>query len=386
VLPSAAAPQTRARFALSALGCSGSLARENPNHSEDPMHDEPFSPGRIDRRAFLTSAGAGLAGAAGLGIAPGTAEAQNVSAAAQALRANFGDPRWNRDAFARLQADIDPTRTKYGWYKGVVLGVRPKEAVRPLVGFEGFSVARFLPQQPDGSWRKLLRETVFFRDLRTGQILERWQNPYTSETVRVVHTFNDPFNFTISEYFPDPPNYGGLNTQKPPRVPFRLPWSIAGSNTLLLGTDIHLFYPSALQPDKWPRESPGPTSQVSEMFRYVIRAEDMADPKNTSVEYHGTWNRVTPWLPWMLMGQAEGHILYVGDMAGYRTMDYLPQDLLDYCRKNAPKFLEAPTEDYGPSLSSIENFARNEKPAPVDPKVTVAPPGSLPPTPPRIQR
>ena len=349
------------------------------------MHHEPFSPGLIDRRAFLSSAGAGLAGAAGLALLPASAGAQNVSDAAQALRARFADPKWNRDAFARLQANLDPKKTKYGWYKGVVLGVRPKEQVRPLVGFEGFSVARFLPQNPDGSWRKLLREVVFFRDLRSGEILDRWQNPYTGESVRVVHTFNDPFNFTISEFFPDPPSYGGLITQKPPRIPFRLPWSIAGRNTLLLATDIHLFYPSALKPEQWPRESAGPMSQVSEMFRYVIRAEDMADEKKTSVEYHGTWNRVTPWLPWMLMGQAEGHVLYVGDMAGYESMDYLPQDLVEYCRKNAPKFLEAPTEDYGPSLSSIENFARNQKPAPVDPTIKVAPPGTLPPGPLRMQ-
>jgi hypothetical protein len=351
------------------------------------MANEPFSPGLMHRREFLAGAGASIAGAAGIAAlaAPAAAQPKNVSDAAEVVRARFADPKWNRDTFARLQADVDTKKQKYGWYKGVVLGVRPKEAVRPLCGFEGFSVARFLPQLPDGSWRKLLREVVFFRDLRTGQIMDAWQNPYTSENVRVVHTFNDPFNFTISDHFPDPPSYGGLIATKPPRIPFRLPWSIAGSNTVLLGTDIHLFYPSALKPEQWPRESAGTMSQVSEMFRYVIRAEDLADDRNTSVEYHGTWNRVTPWLPWMLMGQAEGHCLYVGDMAGYKSMDYLPQDLIEYCRKNAPKFLEAPTEDYGPSLSSIENYARMQKPAPVDASVKVAPPGSLPPTPPRMQ-
>ena len=38
-------------------------------------------------------------------------------------------------------------------------------------------------------------------------------------TVRVVDVANDPFNYVISEYFPDPPNYGGLNTEKPPKRP-----------------------------------------------------------------------------------------------------------------------------------------------------------------------
>lgn len=346
------------------------------------MSDQPFSPG-LARRDLL--AGMGLA-SLGLALGAGTAgeaRAASESADVRGLRERFADPKWNRDAFARLQGDLDTKRQKYGWYRGVVLGVRPGEAVRPLFGFEGFSASRLLPL-PNGSWRKVLRETVFFRSVeprsgRMGPVMDTWRNPYTDEDVKVVHTFNDPFNFTISEYFPEPPSYGGLNKDKPPRIPLRLPFSIAGNNTLLLGTDIHLYYPSALQPEQWPRESAGRMSQVSEMFRYVIRAEDMANEKNTSVEYHGTWNRITPWLPWMLMGQAPGHVVYVGDMAGYRSMDYLPQDLLEWCRKNAPKFLEAPTEDYGPSLSSIENYARTQKPAPV--KAAAAPAPDVPPQP-----
>lgn len=351
------------------------------------MSDHPFSPG-LPRREFLAGmglAGLGLAGAGHAVGAPAStaAGAAGGSAAAQALRERFADPKWNRDAFARLQGDLDTKKQKYGWYRGVVLGVRPGEVVRPLCGFEGFSASRLLPL-PDGSWRKLLRETVFFRSIeprsgRLGPVMDTWRNPYTDEDVKVVHTFNDPFNFTISEFFPEPPSYGGLNKEKPPRIPLRLPFSIAGSSTLLLATDIHLYYPSALQPDQWPRESAGPMSQVSEMFRYVIRAEDMADARNTSVEFHGTWNRITPWLPWMLMGQAPGHVVYVGDMAGYKSMDYLPQDLVDWCRRNAPKFLEAPTEDYGPSLSSIENYARTQKPAPAKP--AAAPPAGNPPPP-----
>ncbi len=40
-----------------------------------------------------------------------------------------------------------------------------------------------------------------------------------------------------------------------------------------------------------------------------------------------------------------------------------------------PGFLEAPKEDYGPSLSSLENYIKTQKPAPV-------PPGWTPPMPP----
>jgi hypothetical protein len=37
---------------------------------------------------------------------------------------------------------------------------------------------------------------------------------------------------------------------------------------------------------------------------------------------------------------------------------------LAYAEKNYPQFLSAPTEDYGPSISSLEIFARTQEPAP----------------------
>jgi hypothetical protein len=100
------------------------------------------------------------------------------------------------------------------------------------------------------------------------------------------------------------------------------------------------------------------------MFRYIIRVEDMQNAKLTSVPYQGTWNRVTPWLPWMLLGAKPGNMLYVGNMAAYDSLQYIPDDIIRYCEQNLPKFLQAPDKDYGPSLSSLENYAREQKPAP----------------------
>jgi hypothetical protein len=243
-----------------------------------------------------------------------------------------------------------------------VLAVSPNERVRELCGFEGFSCARLLPL-PDGSWRKVLREVVLYRDPTSGKLLDQWTNPWTGEVVKVVNVANDPFNFTIGEYYPDPPSYGGLNQEKPPQRELLLNWRKLGEDTLTLSTDIHLYYPNALKPDKWVRESSGAMAQVSEMFRYVIRLDHMLDAKRTSVPYHGTWNRITPWLPWMLLGARPGNVLYVGNMTAYDSIKYIPDDILKYCEQKLPKFLSAPTEDYGPSLSSLENYIREQQPA-----------------------
>ena len=316
----------------------------------------------------------------GLGMAAGVAAVAALPAAARAAappfvtKVDFKDPKWNRDTFARMDGNLDPTKEKLGWLKGKAYGVRDNEKVRPLFGVEGFSFTR-TRRLPNGDWRRLLREIIFYRDLETGQILRNWRNFYTNEEVRVVPIANDPFNFTISDTIQPPPSYGGLQTEKRAAKPFLLDWSEGPDGTLICNTGIDMIYPNALQPAKWPRESAGPMNRVSEHFIYTIKRKDAENPRLSNLPLVGSWSRITPWLPWMLMGQAPGHVSYFTHFATLQSVAQLPADLVAAARAVNPLYLSAPMEDYGPSLSSLENYARTEKPAPV-------PPGWTPPQPP----
>ena len=312
---------------------------------------------KLDRRKVLS-----MGGMSALALGACSQASTNASSIVKKdLILDFKNNLWNRDAMARIHGNIDFSKEKFGWYKGKAIGIVPGRKNLDLVGFEGFSIARLLPLE-GGKYRKVLREVGFYTDLKTGEILETFKNPYTDETVPVVPIANDPFNFTISEYYPQPPKYGGLNTAEPPKIPLLLNWDTRGDKVLLT-SDIHLFYPSSLQPDEWPRESPGRMTQVSEMFRYIIDPEQLGDPDNTSVSFFGSWVRSTPWFPWLLMDQAPGQCLYVCDQGAGDTIDLIPERMLKAAEKIDPKFLSAPTEDYGPSLSSLENYKLTEKPA-----------------------
>jgi hypothetical protein len=327
-----------------------------------------FDPSR--REMLQLAAGLGAATAA-VAAAPSVAATKKKAVPKKPKVAfnntmNFMDPEWNRDAYARLQGDIDMTSTRYGWLGGPVMGVVPGEKIRPLFYMEGFSTCRLVPVE--GGYRKLLREIVVYRELSMkgpGKILETWDNPYTGETVRVVPIMNDPFNYNITLTYPDPPSFGGLNQEKPPKMPFLLPWSVKG-DMMHLTTDIHLYYPNALQPEKWPRESAGPMVQVSELYRYYFNINDMKNPNLTQVPCSGCWSRVTPWLPWMLMGMRAGHTLYMVDFTGADNPGHVSAELRAYLDSTPErsKFLTPPDSDYGPSLSSLENYAIKETPAP----------------------
>ena len=345
----------------------------------------------MDRRKFFATGAAGASalilsnvGARAHDHAPAIPKGVPYGGKETSIAGDYIDlttARGNREAQARIYGNIDMESTKYGWFKGIVHGVRPGEGVRDLVGFSGFSATKLLPatDDMDPGYRKVLREVGFYTDLETGEVLEEWENPYLNETVKTVPIANDPFNHTITDYFIQPPNYGGLNTDMPPKRPMIMEWERQG-NLLLHPTRINLFYPAALNPEKWPRENGNVMNQVSEMFMYQMDWNDMQNPALTSVEATGTWIRITPWLPWMLMGPTPGHCTYSCFFGASDTLDGADPQVLEYAAKHYPKYLEAPETWEEPSLSSLEWYAREQTPAPLpaDGVIPVAPPPAMP--------
>ena len=276
-------------------------------------------------------------------------------------------PKGNVNAAARIDANLDESKQKWASVSGVVCGVREGGPIKDLFGFEVVSVARAWAQ-PDGSYRVPHREAIFYTDLATGDVLRTWNNPYIDEEVEVVDVINDPWNhFYAEEVKRFEPEYGGLNKPKPkPPVPFTNGFFDAGHGMVQNRRHINLYYKAALQPDTWPRESAGPMNQVSEFFTSAVKLADLQDPEKTSVHHTGSWSRVTPWLPWMLMGQAPGNCLYACFMGtADHPGDVLPRPVMDYAEKHYAKYFEAPTVWTPEGLSSLENYKKTQKPAPV---------------------
>lgn len=299
-----------------------------------------------------------------IGAAIGSPAIAAVTSPAKTLP--FDDPQWNREQAARLQAHTDG-RQIYGRCSGTINGVRPGEAVRTLLGFEVFSTIRVV-RRPDGNFDRMSKEVVFYTDPATGDPLDFWDNPYTGERVRVVDIANDPYNWVIRDWVGPPPMPGAdtHNLVKPTDAkPFKLHWSEFGPDNLVIHEGGHAYYPNRLDPDIWPRESSGKMVQVSELFRYFVRRSDVANAKLDHLPHNGIWLRITPWLPWMLMGDTPGHVMYEGEFRPADTLAFHSPKVIDRVRKRYPQYLEAPTKWYGPSLSSLEHYALEQKPAPV---------------------
>jgi hypothetical protein len=92
------------------------------------------------------------------------------------------------DAWARIQGTTDmdsETSSASAICSGVILAVRPGEALKPILGFQTFLATRLLPL-PDGNIRRVNKEVIFYTNLtrlgQAGDIIDQWQNPLTNET------------------------------------------------------------------------------------------------------------------------------------------------------------------------------------------------------------
>ena len=78
---------------------------------------------------------------------------------------NFQSNTWNRDAWARIQADLNSEKESICYTTGTILGVTPGQAVKELCGFETFLCTRLMPAAEDrdcpGRAKHRIRQTSY---------------------------------------------------------------------------------------------------------------------------------------------------------------------------------------------------------------------------------
>lgn len=304
----------------------------------------------------------------GLGLAAAATGLSGTAAVAQSngydTKLDFGghfDPQraeHNTLAFCKLMSDTRDGAESCGYFKGQVLAyVGPTKRLEPLFGFEGFGMTRTF-QIGEYAWRKLHKEVAYYTDLKTGEVMDEWRNPFLDETVKVSHVHNDVVNSTWA------PTYSfGVGPTKV-SYPFVFPWLVMGDNAIV-DFGVNTTHPAVLPPDEWPRESHGEITQVLEAIQVHASLSDLMDAKQTRVQASGSWQRISPWLPWMLMGQAPGHLFYKTITRRMEEgVEGLPQHIREYTAAHYPEYFTAPTEWKEPNVSSYEVYERENEPQP----------------------
>lgn len=297
----------------------------------------------------------------GLGLGAGALAAAGSLASTPAVAAapisdggiDYNDPKDNLYAFAKIWSFFEqPT---IGCFHGLMYMRVGTDRMIPVFGYEGTGVlqARW---EPDGTLTRVSRETGYFTDLRTGDILETWDNPITGETVPVYHFYNpllvrrmdqemSSFNFGAVTDSPTLMNEGTVFPDDTGKIPFILPFQSFGDD-LMLNWDYTHEYTNPVTPEGWPQSSTGARISPSEHFTFRLSKAELEDRSLPSARFVAGFSRISQAWPWMKMGgSGMEDIQLFGRMFSHKglpgTADVRPK-VLAYIEKHAPEYLTLP--------------------------------------------
>ncbi len=313
------------------------------------MHSNLINKLVVDKRkALKLLAGAGFGTASSSSLALGMGD--NVVATGGL---DYEDPYDNLYAFGKIWSGYD--EPVIGAFHGLMYGRVGDKRMVPVFGYTGTGVLQSRIAE-NGDLQVKSRETGYFTDLYTGDILEQWDNPWTGETVDVYHFYNDVLIGRIGPEIPEflmgadnesktLMNEGTVFADKNGKYPFVLPFQQYGDE-LMLAWDYTHEYANPVSPEGWPRSSTGPRISPSEHFTMYVSKRELEDRDIPSARMRAGFSRISQWWPFMKMGGTEyadgvlfGRMFSHKGLAGYGDV---PRKVLDYIEKNAPDYLTLP--------------------------------------------
>jgi len=179
-------------------------------------------------------------------------------------------------------------------------------------------------------YRQVSREVMLFLDPKTGQVLRQWQNPWTGETVDVVHIANDPVNSRPS--FPI-----GADGK-----PYTISMNRIGG-FVQMPLEVPLFYTNPLGGEY--QDFVGNKYHAMEIFDFAANASELLDTKYPTAYPSVSWVRISDWMPWMRMRGRQGLIIFNAMGAKLKSFAELPAVLKDEIAANYPTYTAPPPGD-----------------------------------------
>lgn len=261
---------------------------------------------------------------------------------------DVGTPEGAIAAFRKIQCSTEDRRPTVYYWTGETYSRVPGEPDRLLFRFEGMNVRQCVtvndPVRGAG-FRQVSREILFYQDPATGRIVDEWKNPWSGETLKVLHIANDPVNFRAPVF---PVTADGK--------PYRSDLQVLGDHWWSTIT-VPLFYRNPLAGDY--QDYVGGTYHATEMFNFFGRMSELADPQRHSADVNVAWARISDWLPWMKMRGRAGMLYFNG--AGRKLDGYadLPAGMRAAIEARAPLYREPPpVDDQRPNETSWTFFRK----------------------------
>ena len=271
------------------------------------------------------------------------------AAAVGAASAQPLDPMNTEDALTITRkiacSTVDGEPTTF-WWHGKAFSRRQGERDTYLFDVEGMNV-RACAAVPGGGFNLVSRELLFYKDKETGEVLKTWDNPWTGETVEVLHVANDPVN---GKYRPKTRSGGDYT------------WGGTIKGDVWWQTvTVPLFYNNVLGSEY--QDEVGPYYHATEMFNFLGETESLLDRDATTADQVKVgWVRMSDWLPWMKMSGREGVIYMHTAGRKLQSWDELSDTIKEEVRKHYPEYADPPpTDDDRANITSWKYYDQVRK-------------------------
>jgi hypothetical protein len=222
--------------------------------------------------------------------------------------------------------------TRYGMWEGRMYSRIPGEKDRHIfdvVGINTRQCERHKDATRGEGYRSVSREIMVYLDPATGEIIDQWKNPWTGETVEVIHVANDPVNMRA-------PSFARDAEGKPARVTLR-----QYGDLLVSSREVPLFYDNPLAGAY--QDYIGGKYHAMEIFNTFYPAADFLAPKGPRIgPSRISWQRISGLLPWMRMGDRPGVMIF--NATGFSTFEraQISPKLMSILQTRYPQYLTPP--------------------------------------------
>jgi len=269
-----------------------------------------------------------------LGTALAVVAATSITSTASAKMLDPNKPEDALEIMKRTQCGIaDGVPAVYHW-SGKVYSRVQGEPDRHLFNGEGMNIRQCVKIEDSKrgvGYRQVSREVMFYLDPKTNEVLRKWENPWSGETVDVMQIANDPVNSRG--------NYPYSADGKP----YKISTLRRQGKWMFMPFEVPLFYHNVLAGDY--EDYVGNKYHAMEIFDFAFLADEMLDTKNPTAYPTISWVRISDWMPWMKMRGRQGQMVFNAMGAKLKSYDELPDVIKDEIALNHPKYSTPPPGD-----------------------------------------
>lgn len=228
------------------------------------------------------------------------------------------------EQFVKVRCSTD-SRTHYFEATGSMYA-QPLERDEPahLFDFLGVDISRCIQDEATSRWTLVSRKFSLYLDPQTSQLLRNWRNPWTGETINVIHRSYDYQEFQIPQQ---------ISAFIAPEISF-----------VSLDINTKLPNPYAKNP-KFTDYSPEEYLRASDSYKFIFPTRmleqevvNQNDNRTVALSYY----RMGPWEPWMKMKGKPGFLVLNYTGAKTDRFEDLHPAIKEQIEHRLPLYRDAP--------------------------------------------